>query len=201
MDGRYLGVIPRDSVFFFPEGRIRADILASHNDIAAVSIVRKGFDGISIQADYRVPIAQWCGLSPTSGVEEYCYVFDASGVIFSAVSTTTQTIHAFTLYAPLEGEALEPLRATIANADTIPTVFDFARQLTVFGSSVVSIGIHDGEVDTTLASGTRITYVLGREQEAFTALVSARENVNLADGSVVYADLRFDGKVYLKKRE
>ncbi|MDO8566972.1 MAG: hypothetical protein Q7R58_02365, partial [bacterium] len=62
------------------------------------------------------------------------------------------------------------------------------------------IVIHDGEVDNNLASGTRITYVLGREQDAFTALVSARENFNLADGSVDYVDLRFDGKVYLKKK-
>src|SRR3989344_1776407 len=36
--GNYFGIIPRNSVFFFPEERIRADILATHSDIAAVSI-------------------------------------------------------------------------------------------------------------------------------------------------------------------
>ncbi|MDO8566638.1 MAG: hypothetical protein Q7R58_00605, partial [bacterium] len=194
MQGNYFGIIPRDSIFYFPEERIRAHILASHNDIAAVSISRNSLTRISIQADYRVPIARWCGSIPqaaSAGVEEYCYVFDASGVIFSAVSSTTQTVNTFKLYAPLEGDTegtlpagRQALQATITNADTIPTVFDFARQLAVFGSPVISIVIHDGEVDNNLASGTRITYVLGREQDAFTALVSARENFNLADGSV-----------------
>ena len=209
MRGDYFGIIPRDSVFFFPEEQIRANILDSHNELAAVSISRNGLTGISIKVDYRVPIARWCGLSPTEGVEEYCYVFDANGIIFSAVSSTTRTVNAFKLYAPLDvtrgGQpamgVVEPLHAAITHANTIPAVFDFARQLPVFGSSVVSIVTHKEEVDAILASGTRITYLLGREEDALTALVSARENLNLADGSVEYVDLRFDGKVYVKRNE
>ncbi|MBI4065745.1 hypothetical protein HY412_00935 [Candidatus Kaiserbacteria bacterium] len=207
MQGNYFGIIPRGSIFFFPEERIRADILSSHNDIAAVSILRNGFTGISIKIDYRVPIARWCGdatrFNPAiAGLNLVadCYVFDSSGIIFSAVSTTTQTINTFKLYAPLVGETLEPLRAIILHAEELPAVFDFARQLATLGSQTVSVVIHGDEVDNILASGTRVTYVLGREQDAFTALVSARDNFNLADGSVDYIDLRFDGKVYVKKR-
>lgn len=200
MRGSYLGIIPRDSTFFFPEERIRADILAAHQDIAAVSIFRSGLTGLSIKIDNRVAIARWCGLAPTAGVDEYCYVFDASGFIFSAAASTTQTLNSFTLYAPLAGDTQEPLRATITNAEKLPATFDFARQLATLGSPAISILIHDSEVDDTLASGTRVTYVLGHEQDAFTALVSSRDTMNLADGSVDYVDLRFDGKVYLKKK-
>ena len=50
-----------------------------------------------------------------------------------------------------------------------------------------------------MTSGTRITYVLGDEQNAFAALSSAQSDFNLSDGSVDYVDLRFDGKMYLKK--
>src|SRR3989344_2690077 len=206
MQGGYLGIIPRDSVFFFPEGRIRADILATHQDIAGVSISSSGFTGIVIKVDYRVPIARWCGLSPSVGVDEYCYIFDSLGFIFSAFATTTETINNFRLYASLEGAIIEPLRATIVHAEKLPSVFDFARQLATFGSSVTSIVIHGDEVDMYLTSGTpstksdlvlgtRVSYVLGNEQNAFTALVSARDNFNLSDGSVDYIDLRFDGKV------
>ena len=203
MQGSYLGAIPRDSVFFFPEERIRADILASHNDIAAVSILRNGFTGISIKVDYRVPIARWCGSTSSPQAvspDESCYVFDASGVIFSTVSTTTQTINTFKLYAPLVGETLEPLRASIKNADKIPAAFDFARQFTALGSPVTHVVIRGDEVDNILENGTRVTYVLGNERNAFTALVSSRDSFNLTDGSVDYVDLRFDGKVYLKKK-
>ena len=200
MRGSYFGIIPRDSIFFFPEDYIRTSILASHSNIAAVSISRNKFTGLSIKVDMRVPIARWCGLAPTEGVEEYCYVFDASGVIYAASSSTTSPLNPFKLYAPLADDTAEPLRASIMSAEKIPTIFDFARNLTMFGSSVVTVVIHNGEVDNNLASGTRITYVLGNEQSAFTALVSARDNFNLSDGSIDYLDLRFNGKVYLKRK-
>ncbi len=200
MQGKYFGVIPRDSTFFFPDTGIRAGIMAAHPDVAAVSIFHNGLTGLSIKTSERVPIARWCGLAPTPGVEAYCYVFDANGFVFAAAATTTETVNSFTLYAPLDGDGLEPLRATIAHADDLPSVFDFARQLPSFGSPVTHIIIRNDEVDTYLASGTRITYVLGNEENAFTALTSARGSLNLADGSLDYVDLRFDGKVYAKRK-
>lgn len=200
MQGSYFGVIPRDSAFFFPESHIRADILAAHPDIAAISIFRNGLTGISIKTDDRAPVARWCGLAPTPGVDEYCYVFDASGYIFAAAASSTQTINSFVLYAPLVNDTLEPLHATIAYAERLPHAFDFARQLDTLGSPAVKVVLRGDEVDDYVVGGTRITYLLGHENNAFTALVSARDNFNLADGSIEYVDLRFDGKVYLKKK-
>ncbi|MFA6502951.1 MAG: hypothetical protein WCT45_01690 [Candidatus Paceibacterota bacterium] len=210
MAGSYFGVVPRNSTFFFPAGSIRADIIAAHPDIAAVSIFRNGITGLSVRLDYRVPIARWCGLAPTEGVAAYCYLFDANGFIFSALpseggsahsATTSPTVNNFALYAPLAGETLEPLRANIAHAEQLPAVFDLARELSTLGSPVENIVFRDDEVDLHTKSGTRVTYVLGNEQNAFTALVSAKGNVDLASGVLEYVDLRFDGKVYLKKRE
>ncbi|MFA5942525.1 MAG: hypothetical protein WC798_02530 [Candidatus Paceibacterota bacterium] len=200
MQGSYGNAIPRDSILFFSATRIRNDLLAAHPEIAAVSIFRKGLTGLSIKIDTRVPVARWCGLAPTKGVEEYCYFFDAKGYIFAAAATTTQTINPFMVYAPLVGETLEPLRATMVNADKLPSAFDFARQLATFGSPVERIIFRGEEVDDLLVSGARVTYLLGDEQNAFTALVSARENFNLADGSIDYVDLRFGSKVYVKKK-
>ncbi|MDD3531039.1 MAG: hypothetical protein PHV99_00365 [Candidatus Pacebacteria bacterium] len=201
MQGSYFGIIPRDSTFLFSESDIRSSILAGHPDIAAVSIFRKGFTGLSLKIDYRVPIARWCGLAPTPDVAEYCYIFDANGTIFSVATTTTETLNTFSLYAPLEGSGLEPLHASIAHAGELPSLFDFARQLDTFGSPVSHVVLRDDEVDDILESGTRITYVLGHEQSAFAALVSARDTLNLTNASIEYVDLRFDGKVYVKRKE
>lgn len=201
MEGNYFGLIPRDSTFFFPASSIRADIISAHPDIAAVSIFRDGLTGLSVRVNDRVPIARWCGLAPTDGAEEYCYVFDASGFIFAAATTSVQTINTFTLYAPLAGDTLEPFRASIAHAEQLPDAFDFARRLATLGSPVTRIVILADEVNDYLASGTRVTYLLGNEENAFTALVSAKENFNLSDGSLEYLDLRFDGKMYLKKKK
>ena len=230
MAGSYFGIIPRDSTFLFPASRIRARIIEAHPDIAAVSIFRNGLTGLSIKLDYRVPIARWCGLAPletptrarldatgvlslmglvpTAGVDEYCYLFDANGLVYAAVPTTaggvraatsSPTVNNFALYAPLEGDTLEPLGAIVQGADKLPAAFDFARELATFGSPVVSVVLRADEVDVHMQSGTRVTYVLGSEENAFTALVSAKGNFNMADGSLEYVDLRFDGKVYLKK--
>ena len=211
MWGSYLGIIPRNSTFFFPGRRIRSDIIALHPDIAAVSLFRNGFTGLSIKVNDRVAIARWCGASSEtrsdlgnsglrSDLVSGCYVFDANGFIFAAAATTTNTINNFTLYAPLENQPLEPLRATVAHAEELPSIFDFARQLDTLGSPTAHIILRGDEVDDYLISGTRVTYVLGNEQNAFSALVSAHGNFNLANGSLEYVDLRFNGKVYLKKK-
>ncbi|HUQ30410.1 MAG TPA: hypothetical protein VM103_02720 [Candidatus Paceibacterota bacterium] len=204
MQGKYLGLIPRDSIFFVPEHAIRVRILDTHPEIAAVSISRDGMTGILITPNVRVPVARWCGLKKTiESVPEYCYFFDSSGFIYAAVdaASSTQPLNSFALYTSLEGATEEPLRATLKNTSALPQVFDFARQLLTLGSPVASITIHDDEVDCVLASGTRITYVRGREEKSFAALVSAKQNLNLTDGSLEYVDVRFDGKVYLKRKE
>lgn len=210
MRGSYLGIIPRDSIFFFPASRIRMDILAVYLDIAAVSISRKGFTGLLIKIDYRVPVARWCGStrdasgsdlaasSSRPNLNENCYLFDASGLIYATTSTAVP-LNSFVLYQSLADEN-HPIGSTLPSPESLPATFGFARQLRTFGSPVSIVAIHDGEVDEYLASGTRITYVLGDEQNAFTALVSARANLNLADGSLEYVDVRFGGKIYLKKK-
>lgn len=198
MNGKYFGIIPRDSIFFFPEEKIRSDILSANGDMAAVSISRNGFTGISIKIDYRVPIARWCG-SPS---DAECYFFDSNGLIY-ATTTDAQPVNSFTMYESLdEGQTFTggSIGKILPNADMFPMAFDFARQLGTLGSPVTSVVIHDYEVDNYLASGTRVTYVLGYERDAFTALVSARDKFNLSDGSVDYIDLRFEGKMYLKKK-
>lgn len=211
MQGSYLGLIPRDSSFFYPETRIRTDILAANPDIAAISIFRNGFDGLTIRVDNRTPIAQWCGAppatirfnvgtsSPRLDTVTDCYVFDANGVIY-ATTSATKLVNSFVVYESLTSGS-GPLDSVLPNASELPSVFDFTRKLSAFGPMVVSIVIHDGEVDEYLVNGTRITYVLGHEQDAFNALTSAHANLNLTSGSIEYVDLRFDGKVYLKKKQ
>ena len=232
LQGSYFGVIPHDSIFFFPASRIRGFILDTHKGIAAVSISRTGFSSISIKVDNRVPIARWCGLAsavssfkeivPTTNGE--CYLFDAGGFVYATAtepfsivggvfpvlseSNQDKALTAFILFSSFKLDVVSPIGATLKDADELPMVFDFARQLGLFGPPVRTVAIRSDEVDFFLATSTygaspgpRITYLLGDEQNAFTALVSAKGNMNLSDPSLQYVDLRFPGKVYLKKKE
>ncbi len=209
MQGSWFGIIPFNSTFFVPESRIRAAIMAAYPDIAAVSIFRDGLTGLSIRVNDRVPIAQWCGIAPSALAKDSadtvdapeCYFFDANGFVYATVDTI-RPVNQFDVYEALATEVAtsSPIGLTLPYADEFPDAFDFARKLASFGSPTVSIVFRGDEVDDLLKSGTRITYVLGHESDAFTALTSARADLNLADGSLDYVDLRFDGKVYLKKK-
>ena len=211
--GAYFGVIPRDSAFFLPENDIRARILAARPDISAVAVFRDGLTGLSIRVDRRVPIARWCGAPPaawtgpgaasstaaTTAAED-CYLFDAQGFVYAHATTSEEAaVNPFAVYETAATSS-QAIGTTLPRSDRFPLAFDFARQLSVFGSPVSAVVFRGDEADDYLASGTRITYVLGREQDALAALTSARANLNLADGSIGYADLRFPGKMYVKKK-
>jgi len=203
LKGSYAGVIPRDSILFYSANAIRSAITREQPDIAAISIFRNGFDGLTIRVNSRTPIAYWCPsagsgmlLATSTIVNERCFVFDDSGRLY-ATSTAIQLVNSFVLYMP---EVTGQIGAILPQADKLPEAFNFARQLATLGSPVISVSIPDTAVDDLLKSGTHIFYVLGHEQNAFTALMSAKDKLNLADGSLDYVDLRFDGKMYLKRK-
>lgn len=207
MQGSYLGIVPKDSAFFYPAGAIRRALMQGHPEYAAISIFREGATGLSIKVSDRVPIARWCGLAPTAGVEAYCYLFDASGYIYAADATSTlqKPLNSFDVYDPLAGDVKEPLGATLAQAARLPSTFDLARAVGSLASSTASstvsaVVIRGDEVDDLLASGTRITYLLGGEQEAFSALDSSTEQLDLSSGTIEYIDVRFPSKIYLKRK-
>ncbi|MDE1944533.1 MAG: hypothetical protein KGH97_03530, partial [Patescibacteria group bacterium] len=216
--GAYFRLVPKDSAFFYPAQKIRAAIIAAHPEIAAISFGRDGLRTLVVKVSMHTAVGRWCGLAPTAGVAPYCYFFDPSGFIYAAVpeqdaSTTAPSsslVNSFPLYAPLADNAQEPMAATIARATQLPDALAFARQMASFGSPVSAVVVRSdpsspgsgggAEVDLLLASGTRVTYVLGHEEDAFSALTSAKPDLDLASGSLDYVDLRFPGKVYFKKK-
>lgn len=208
MQGSYLGIIPRDSIFFFPASRIREDIVTRYQNVAAVSLSRSGLTGLTVTVDTRVPVARWCGApsdTPSFDSAPDCYVFDANGVVYAATSTM-QPLNVFTIYqllaAPEESQTFNSvIGRTLLNAEKFPAVFDFARQLATFGSQISFIVFRNDEVDTYFENGARVTYLLGDEQNAFTALVSAKGQLDFSDATLKYIDARFPGKIYLKRTE
>lgn len=231
MRGTFYGIVPRNSIFFVPAQAIRSALMNAHPEIAAISISSASFDSLSLTVTDRTPIARWCGsayaprlsVGSTTNMDiagTSCYLFDAGGFIYApfhlsitaATSTASSTaplplapadqapVNAFRVFEPVEASA-STIGETLPNANLFPGIFDFARKLSLSGANVDVVAIHDGQVDDYLSSGTRVSYLLGGEQGAYTALKSASAQLNLADGSLEYVDLRFPGKVYLKKAE
>ncbi len=206
LSGTYVGILPRDSIFLFSKEKIRHAILNAYPDIAAVSIFRTGFNSIRVKTIERVSAFDWCGASP--GADVSCYQTDAEGFIFApSVMTAPQDASStpsvpLRIYAPLTASSTSdtPLRSYVENPSVIPSALKFERAMEQLSANVVSIQIRDDEADLHLEGGTRITYVLGKEEKAAQLAATAFPQLNLNDGSVEYIDLRFDGKVYFKKK-
>lgn len=220
LEGTYVHILPRNSIFFVPVAHIRADILSAYADIGAVSVSRPSLDAITVSVMPRTNAYLWCGasmpgssvdtatttVSVNPGTDTPCYDTDPEGFIFKQVSTDSASstpfiadkpLQAVRIYAPLTGEV--PIRAHLIDAPRIPVALQFARALSGIGASPVSLVVRGDEGDFYLASGTRITFVLGDESAAAERAAAALPTLNVGDGSVEYIDLRFDGKVYVKK--
>jgi hypothetical protein len=214
MASRVAYIFPRNSIFFFPEDALRAEILQQYPDISAVAISRVSFTSIAVNTIPREKAFIWCGeeyqsasvsTSSTNSGAPQCYEADGQGVVFAALSADAATSTApaiLRIYGPLtQGVSVQnpPLGLHIEEASLLPNMFAFIKKLRGLSASVTTVVLRDDEVDAYTTRGTRITYVIGREDMAEQLAESAFPSLNLDDGTLDYVDLRFDGKVYFKK--
>ena len=223
--GTYAFVLPKDSIFIFPEGAIRRQILSAHPAITAVSIKRTGFTSIAVTNVPRASAFIWCGARAEAPVP--CFQADAEGYVFAEVErpaevAVARTMEALTepeaavesvepvvedidmsvlrVYAPIEGGADgSPVRAHVVGASRLPDALRFVKAMKSLGVGIVSVEIREDEADLYTPEGTRITYILGREEKAAELAASAFPTLAIASGGLEYIDLRFDGKVYIKR--
>lgn len=200
LEGTYLFIIPRNSLFFLPVSSIRAHILREHPDVVAVSVHSSGLTGITVVSSPRSTAFLWCGVTRDASGD--CYEVDTDGLIFSKVDTlvdSTVLSKFMHVYASTDGDSLNPLRTHVAYASALPNALRLAKALKALQANITELVLHDDEADFYTSGGTRITYVIGREEATATLATSVFPTLHLNDGSVEYVDLRFEGKVYLRK--
>jgi len=226
LEGTYGYVLPKNSIFVFPESSIRASVLREYPNISAVSISRTSFTEIYVRTIPRASAFVWCGV--TADAAGNCYDADAEGLIFGeiasvlamaksasgemdTVATSVMDVapeqnvdpSSLRIYAQLESENNDdgtPLRAHVVGAERIPDALRFVKAMRALNVSIVSIEIRDDEADLYTPQGTRITYILGEEEKSAALAASSFPSLNLSDGQLAYVDLRFEGKVYIKRR-
>lgn len=214
--GTYLHILPRNSIFFYPQAKIRTAILDSVPEAAAVSLQRDSFSSIHVTTIPREESFIWCGTSIDTPEPSGCYDADAEGFIFkldtpAASSTASSTasgaqpnsahgeVRIFTSLDRDITNGQSPIRAHAASAKYLPNALKFVDAMRTLGAPVSALAIRGDEADLWLNGPTRITYVLGQEKEAADVAASALPTLKLTDGSIQYIDLRFPGKAYVKK--
>lgn len=218
--GTYFHLVPHNSIFFYPQQKIRAAILDAVPEATAVSLKRDSFRSIVLSTIPRTESFIWCGTDIDTPDPEGCYDADAQGFIFkladsnpapqtasttAATSTSTpskNTHEKVRVFAPLDhvlARGQSPIRAHIVSASRLPDALKFAAAMRDLSAPVSSLAIHDDEADLWLGGPTRITYVLGQETQAASVAASVLPTLNLTNGSIQYVDLRFPGKAYVKR--
>ncbi len=201
LQGTHLFIVPKNSLFFIPESSIRARMLQEHPEVVAVSFKAHGLQGLTVIALERSSAFLWCGDSYETKLPT-CYRADADGMVFApheSLEPLASSTLLLRVYVPLEGGAAEPIRAHVGYSSALPHALRFAKALRELGASIAELAIRNDEADFYTKQGTRITYVIGREKEAAQLAASAFPKLTLSDSSVEYVDLRFEGKVYLRK--
>lgn len=200
--GSYLFIVPRNSLFFIPEAAIRRSILSAHPDIVAVSFRPEGLTTLHVVSVPRTSAFVWCGNTRETAVEP-CYAADADGLIFAPYTgeepVASSTLH-LRMYAPIDGDPGAPIRAHLTNTASIPNTLQLARALKGLNANIAEVGFRGDEADFYTVGGTRITYIIGDERIASALAASVFPTLSLNDGSVEYVDLRFERKVYVRKR-
>lgn len=205
--GTYIGVFPRDSIFFYPEHEVRDAVLNTFPSLVTVRVVRDSFTALSIEGERRTASFYWCGESAEqfSMTEELCYEADKEGFVFARVQGTQHsgsTTPMLRIYAPLEpGAGADPIRRVVVGAVYLPNLLEFTEAIKAFGVPVLSTFIEGDEAELFVTPTTRIKYVLGKEEEAIKNAEAGFKDLNLLNGSIEYVDLRFDGKLYVKRYE
>ncbi|MGE5540761.1 MAG: cell division protein FtsQ/DivIB [Bacillota bacterium] len=204
LEGTRFFIIPRNSIFFLPEKSVRERILTAFPDVSAVSLGPESLNALRVRSVGRASVFWWCGTSYANALTT-CYDTDSEGLVFgqaTAVSTTTDTgvLRVYLPVADADASRETPVGAHVADPARIPGVLDFVKAVRTLGADVVAVELRSDEADLYTKAGTRITYVIGKEQEAAALAASSFPSLNLNDGSLSYVDLRFSGKAYFKKK-
>lgn len=202
--GTYLFLLPHDSIFFYSPSKMRKAVLDAYPDIDAVSIHRSSFHSVSVLSIARASAFMWCGASiDTPYADGSCYDTDVSGLVFAPASDqerqASSTLRVFGVLDVGAVGSSSPVRAHVVGAAAIPNALRFVKAMRALGAPVSALALRDDEADLWLQGPTRITYLLGHEDQAAQLAVSAFPALNLTDHSIQYVDLRFEGKVYVKK--
>lgn len=208
LQGTYSGILPKNSIFFYPEEKIISELLNAFPSLERVVISRNSFTTLNVEGVRRQTAVYWCGetTAPLTVETTSCFEADAHGFIFSPVAGSTSEAYdpsIVRVYTSVEREDIDafPLRSTITKAEHLVHLQTFVVGLKELGIPVLASFLRGDEADIYVTPKTRLRYVLGKEVEALTSAKAAFADLPLLNGSIEYVDVRFPGKLYVKRYE
>lgn len=203
LDGTYMFIIPRDSIFFYSKDRISRYIKETYPEIQQFSVKLTSPNEITVSIEERKPVGVWC----EGGDSAKCFFIDEKGVLFQTAPSITGSVY-FKYEGMLEsGTSTNPLLATFLPEFQFKKLNEFAagiksrREFTPIGF----VRTKDSEGSVVTAEGVLLRIALNKDLDAVAInLTSALNASSLKDPGVrstlEYIDLRFGNSLYYKLR-
>ncbi len=209
INGKYVGIFPKDSILVFPKEKISAELAKKFGRIKRVSVKRGFPDSLSVTIEERKPTALFCqenkqnyaanfASKPGVGNENVCYFIDQDGIVFEPAPNFSDNVYV-KFYAE-GGEA--------ASGAGIPEKISGFKKMMWFAEAARNSGVDIIKVAMAKERMKKFYssegwFIMLNENDDFQ---TAFENLKLALGEKIkdnrkyleYLDLRFGNKLFYK---
>lgn len=203
--GSYLFLVPRTNSLVFPRGSMVAAVVDAFPEVDAVSVVRDGWQKITVVITEREAVALWClpvlpaqageGSSEGESVSS-CYLMDKDGFVFASVKDDSKLLIRF-----LGIVSGEPIGQKYLSGDFASLKSFIEEVSSTAHRTPESVLVEDnGDVSLTFVQGGVLKFVLASDRDATLdniASVFASRRLDTNE-KLDYADFRFGNKVYVK---
>lgn len=211
LSGKYLHMIPKTSVFFYPKNKVYENLKKDFPrfDSVHVSLVNK--NTLAIQVAEERGTALWCGQdSVMLNLDSQCYFTDTNGKIIDIAPYYSGDVYLRFFGGTIPTDAANPIGQTFTTTDSYQQLLKFSQDISSLGFQIKALQISpDGNdffiLDLGGTNTALVQFNAGDDYDTlFSNLQTALNNTDLASEvntnkqNLQYFDLRFTNKVYYK---
>lgn len=195
LDGSYLWLIPRDTIFVYPKRAIAVELLKTYPTLSSAEVHAIDFHTIAVAVVERQPRALWCSATGS------CFFMDENGVIYAPAPTFSAPVYT-EYYGTAAGYTLPKQFLTAADFAALAALVDAIVQK--LPDEQLSGVVVDGNPDVQLrfADGFTLHFALhdqgGDVFERFSLVLTSDVLRGHTFAQLEYLDLRFGDKLYYK---
>jgi len=195
LKGTYLGIVPRQFAWLYPEADIRRSI-ASIERIHNISVSRINRSELVVNFDEFTPRALWC----ESVGSDKCLFLDNEGYAFS----TAPKLSGGSFLRFVKSEQPIVIRESFDTSETFNIMLTFANLLAERGWFVSTLELDQvGDVFLHLADGSELKVSVNQSPtevvDNLMVILQSNKFSHLKPGNFQYIDLRFGNKVFVKE--
>jgi len=197
--GSYLFLVPRTNSLVLPRGDLAAAVVQAYPEVDAVSVIRDGWQKVTVLVTEREPSALWC-LSATEQEADAgqlsCYLMDKNGFIFAPAKDSSKIFTRF--FGVLSGEPIGQKYLP----DDFASFKSFVEEIssTAHRTPQSVLVEQNDDASITFVQGGVLKFVRTADHESTLNNIASVFSSRRLDTKekLDYADFRFGNKVYVK---